>query len=362
LADDAIRAALAHRERCADGGVGITCLGDPSYPDALLDLEDPPAALYWIGNLSLASTRGVALVGARRATAYGRRVVRDFAGHLAGRGVTVVSGLAAGIDAEAHAAALERSGPTVAVLGTGVDVAYPATNHELHQRVGRDGLLLSELPPGRRAHPGAFPRRNRLIAALAQVIVVVEAGLRSGSLITAQVGTTLGRWVAAVPGPLGVESSEGANLLLRDGAQVATSFDDVLAMMSLSSGGDPRGAPGSTSRSAGADRPAIRGRDARLDATRAQLPSASGLPLGSASTSDPFPLPFEVGSAEGRVMEVLQHGPRGADELVRACGMSPRDVVLALSSLTLDGVIIVDHAGVAAISPRVPLRIPASGG
>lgn len=317
--DDGARHALAARasamlETCEQRGIGVVTIAEAEYPLPVRDLEDAPAALYTLGDLALTLPPSVALVGSRRATSYGRQVARDFARRLATRGICVVSGLAAGIDAEAHAAALAAGGPTVAVQGTGVDVAYPRSNAALHARIARDGLVLSELSPGRPAHPGGFPRRNRIIAALADVVVVVEAGVRSGALITAQLGGTLGRAVAAVPGPIDSETSRGANQLLRDGAQVLGSFDDLLGLLAL------------TRRGRGAD-------------TRADADETSG---GGAAVREHD---FAADSAEGRLLAVLANGPRGTDDLVRACGISPREVATALSNLELQGEVMFDPSG-----------------
>ncbi len=209
--------------------------GSDEYPLALRDLGDPPPILFARGRLEwLAEPPSiVAIVGTRRATAYGERVTRDLAGAFARGGAIVVSGMARGIDAVAHLGALDSSGRTIAVLGTGIDIAYPAAHRALHGRIAAEGLLLSELPPGERANGGSFPDRNRIIAALAGLTIVVEAGHRSGALITAARALELGRAVAAVPGPIDVPQSAGANQLLRDGAQVIASVEDALALAGM---------------------------------------------------------------------------------------------------------------------------------
>lgn len=312
-------------ERCAARGIAVCAPGDGRYPAALLDLEDPPPLLYTLGATALGALPSVAMVGPRMASSYGRAVARDFARQLAGDGICVVSGLAMGVDAEAHSAALDAGGATIAVQGTGVDVAYPRSNSALHARIAREGLVVSELPPGRTAHAGAFPRRNRIIAALADVVVVVEAGVRSGALITAQLGQALNRLVAAVPGPIDRESSVGSNQLLRDGAHVVASVDDVRALLALTR----------------------RGRDF-TPAVRASLAAAPGM---SARRADRDPggadASFPADSSEGRVLALLACGPQGPDELVHACGISPREIGIALSTLTLHGMVVLDAAGVA---------------
>ena len=240
---------------------------DDSYPAALADLPDPPLALYILGagpitpaapggagsaaaapaavttgpaaapaavcSEAPASRPVVAIVGTRNATAYGERITREIAGAFARAGACGVSGLARGVDAAAHRAALDAKGATLAVLGTGVDVPYPAGHRALHRDVARSGQLLSEFPPGARPNRGSFPRRNRIIAALADVTIVVEAGIRSGALITASHALELGRTVAAVPGPIDAPQSAGANELLRDGAAVIASVADALALLGL---------------------------------------------------------------------------------------------------------------------------------
>ena len=207
--------------------------GDAGYPERLGDLPDPPRTLWARGDLSLLDRTCVAIVGTRRATVYGERVARELARVLAGAGATIVSGLARGIDGCAHQGALDADGATVAVLGTGLDVVFPRGHARLQQTIAERGLLLSELEPANAAHGGSFPRRNRIIAALASVTVVVEAGVKSGALITASYALELGRSVAAVPGPIDVPQARGSNELLRDGAIVIAAMADALALAGL---------------------------------------------------------------------------------------------------------------------------------
>ena len=207
---------------------------DADYPASLRDLRDAPAQLWAVGRVELAtSTPIVAIVGTRDSTPYGERVTRELARTLARRGACIVSGMARGIDAAAHRAALDENGPTVAVLGTGIDVPYPVGHRALHETIGRRGLLLAELPPGTRAFRGCFPRRNRVIAALASVTIVVEAGVKSGALNTSGWALELGRTVAAVPGPIDIPQAGGSNQLLRDGATVIADVADALALVGL---------------------------------------------------------------------------------------------------------------------------------
>jgi DNA processing protein len=175
----------------------------------------------------------VAVVGTRRATSYGQRITRELVRALARAGACVVSGMAHGIDAYAHRAALDAGGNTIAVLGNGADVVYPRANTALYREIVERGLVLSELPPGIRSGAWAFPRRNRIIAGLARLTIVVEAPKHSGALNTSKHALELGRDVAAVPGPIDSPQSEGANELIRDGAHAITSVADALALVGL---------------------------------------------------------------------------------------------------------------------------------
>ena len=210
--------------QCRDLGIGITALGAANYPASLRELPDPPPVLYWRGRLSLVSASCVAVVGSRRATAYGRRVARNLGRFLAESGRPVLSGMALGVDAEAHWGALP--GPTAAVLGSGVDVPAPATNRDLYRAILDEGLVLSTYDPATPPAPHHFPARNRVIAALADEIVVVEAGVRSGALITAGIALDLGREVHAVPGPIDRPTSAGTNRLIADGAVPLVQIED----------------------------------------------------------------------------------------------------------------------------------------
>jgi DNA processing protein len=217
----------------------IVAIADEAYPPRLRDLPRPPKRLWWHGDLDLLSRPVVAIVGTRRATQYGRRMTTEIAGALARAGATVVSGMALGIDAAAHRAALDAGGATVAVLGTGADVAYPRAHVALHAEIAERGAVLSELPPGAHSHGGSFPERNRIIAALASATIVVEAPFDSGALITAERATELGRDVGVVPGPIDSPQSQGANALLRDGAHPIVAVADALTLVGLAPPGVP---------------------------------------------------------------------------------------------------------------------------
>jgi DNA processing protein len=229
IPEGALRAALA------EAGCWGCCRHDDAYPNGLRDASDAPWALIGRGDAALLGdlaepVDSVTVVGARRASAYGREVARALARDLASTGLTVVSGMAFGIDACAHRGALE-GGRTVAVLGCGADVSYPATHRALWRRIQERGLVLSELPPGTGAWRWAFPARNRVMAAIAGMTVVVEAARRSGSLITADLAADLGRDLGAVPGPVNSRVSAGANDLLAGGACLVRDAQDVLDAM-----------------------------------------------------------------------------------------------------------------------------------
>lgn len=212
--------------------------GDAAYPEAALCvLRHPPERLYALGDpaaLDGAPERVVAIVGTRDASPYGIRVATELGRAFTAAGIVVVSGLARGIDSAAHRAVLEAGGRTVAVLGTGVDVPYPVAHRALHAELAARGLVLSESEPGTPAKAGCFPRRNRIIAALAKVTIVVEAPYQSGAMNTAGQAVELGRTVAAVPGPIDAARSAGSNLLLRDGAHVLATVDDALGLLGVS--------------------------------------------------------------------------------------------------------------------------------
>lgn len=227
--------ATARRSPPPDHGQAATVAAwaktSSDYPPELLDLPNAPDLVFALGSRVTLDAPRVAIVGTRDCTAYGDRTARKIAGAIARAGGCIISGMARGIDACAHRAALESGGKTVAVLGTGIDVPYPRGHARLHAEIADQGLLLSESPPGTAAFRGCFPRRNRIIAALAKVTIVVEAGYKSGAMLTAKEALNLGRVVAAVPGPIDSPHSAGTNELLRDGAQVIATVDDALALL-----------------------------------------------------------------------------------------------------------------------------------
>jgi DNA processing protein len=226
------------RAAIAAAGLSAVCRCDDGYPAPLRDLGDPPAALHVAGDpAALAQFDAVAVVGARQATGYGLSMSHVLGRGLSAAGVTVVSGLALGVDARAHEGALEAGAPVVAVLAGGADRPYPASKRRLYEAVSERGCIVSEMPPGFEIWRWAFVARNRLIAALSRVVVVVEAAERSGSLTTADLACELGRTVAAVPGRVTNALTAGTHGLIRDGAALVRGPADVLDLLAEETGG-----------------------------------------------------------------------------------------------------------------------------
>jgi DNA processing protein len=269
----------------------------PGYPELLGQIKDPPTSLNTRGEIIRKDLLSVAVVGSRNATPYGRHMARIIAGGLAASGVTVVSGLARGIDTEAHRAALDKGGRTLAVLGCGLDIDYPRGSGELRKRITASGALLSELDPGTPPLPRNFPARNRIISGLSLAVVVVQAKGRSGSLITARWALDQGREVMAVPGRADDPLSAGPVALLRDGAAPVCSSDDILRVLGLDNMIGKASEPG-------CDQP----------------------------ETDP-------------VLRALKPGPRLPEELVEATGLPFPKILSELSKLEMEGVIIRDPGG-----------------
>ena len=200
---------------------------DPDYPPLLRGIPEPPHCLYAIGDLGLLKQRTLAVVGSRKCSEYGKRVAMQIGKAAAQNRVTLVSGMAKGIDSFAHLGALRAGGKTIAVLGCGVDICYPRENEKLYAEIAEKGLLLSQFPPGMEARPYTFPQRNRVIAGLAEAVTVVEAGTNSGALITAEHAAALSREIFAVPGNITSSCSLGCNKLLMDGASPIAVIDDI---------------------------------------------------------------------------------------------------------------------------------------
>ena len=279
------------------------CRHDELYPEALHDLGDPPAVLFGRGRPELLAElerdSAVTIVGSRRASGYGRELGTKLGSEVASSGVAVISGLAIGIDSCAHTGALEGNGLTVAVLGTGVDVPYPPRSRALYEEIVDRGLVLSELPPGTTARRWMFPARNRIMAALGGMTVVVEARQRSGSLITAEMADHLGREVGAVPGRVGTSPAAGTNALIHDGAAVIRDGQDVLDALLGPGGG-------------------------------ARLPAPAG-PI--------------LDQEHARVLELVEGGAASPDALARDSGLEAGPLASALVRLEMDGYLRSDSAG-----------------
>jgi DNA processing protein len=223
----------AEWERIQQAGIDVITLQDDDYPANLRQIDAPPPLLYLRGTLQPSDIWAIGVVGTRRASAYGREVTHGLARDLACQGITVVSGLALGIDTVAHRAALEAAGRTIAVLGSGVDQIYPPENRGLAYKIMEQGALLSEYPLGTRPEAGNFPPRNRIISGLSKGVVIVEAGERSGALITARFAAEQGREVFAVPGSILHPGSAGCNALIQQGATPLLATQDILTQLNL---------------------------------------------------------------------------------------------------------------------------------
>jgi DNA processing protein len=231
---------LAREEtRMAQSRADFITTSDPGYPKLLKEIHDPPIGLYRRGTYDC-SHRCVAIVGSRRTTLYGQSTAKKLAGELARLGFCVVSGLARGIDTAAHHAALEVGGKTAAVLGTGIDQIYPPENLELYRLIETHGAILSEFPFGRRADRQSFAMRNRIVAGMCEAIIVIESDVDGGAMITARFAGEQGRLIFAVPGRIDQNTSAGCHQLIRDGATLLTSIDDVLAELNYLDGMRPQ--------------------------------------------------------------------------------------------------------------------------
>ncbi|MGD8719085.1 MAG: DNA-processing protein DprA [Candidatus Zixiibacteriota bacterium] len=237
IGDERARAVASFRDwRAVDeemagadrAGLSYLLWGDESYPELLAATHDPPPVVRYKGDLDRLSPLAVAVVGTRRLSAYGEKVTAHICRPLAEAGVVIVSGMARGIDTRAHETALRAGGVTVAVLGCGADVVYPPENRDLYERICERGVVLSEFPPGARPEPRNFPRRNRIISGLAVGVLVVEAGLRSGALITAGNAADQGREVFAVPGSIFSPASDGCRHLMAGGAKPVGTAEEIL--------------------------------------------------------------------------------------------------------------------------------------
>ncbi len=286
-------------ERVAAAGAKIIPYNDGNYPRRLRTIADPPPLLYMLGELGESIEKAVAVVGSRSASEYGLKMTRDLCYGLSSSGFAVISGMARGIDGQAHEAALQAGGMTAAVLGSGVDVAYPPEHKELYQRICKHGAVFSELPMGTRPFPFNFPSRNRLISGLSLGVVVVEATEKSGSLITAGLANEQGREVFAVPGQAGASRSRGTHQLIRQGAKLVERIEDILEEI----------AP--------------------------QLHSQ-----GRAVIEPPRPsLPPNASLEAKNVFELVKDSPRQIDEIIQASGLSSAKVSEILLDLEIKGLL-----------------------
>jgi DNA processing protein len=330
----AAEARIAHALRSVLDAPDTVAIGahEPHYPSALFDLHDAPPLIFARGDTGLLDRPAVAIVGTRACTEYGADVARSIADALARAGVVVVSGLAHGVDRHAHEAALDAGGHTAAVIGCGIDVVYPHQHQQLHDRIGRDGLLVSEFMPGEPALPHHFPRRNRIIAALSRAVVVVEAPARSGALITADHALDLGREVFAVPGPIGRRTSDGTNALIRDGATVVTTPGDIVefvaSLLAVEKGGSAaRLRPGQGPRRSRTGLPAVPGSGVGFGpATGGAAVPGSGVGVGPT-----------IGGPAAAVEAALSEEPMHVDDLANAARLDPGRTLAALLELELMG-------------------------
>ena len=222
-----------YEESLSKKGIKALIWSDEGYPRYLSQIEQPPPVLYVLGEITPADDLAIAIVGTRNVTQYGRQVTRDSAAYLAGNGVTIVSGLARGVDGIAHHAALEVGGRTIAVLGSGVDMIYPPEHHKLAERIAKSGAVVSDYPPGTKPEGSNFPPRNRIISGLSRGTIVIEAGETSGALITAKFSVEQNREVFAVPGSVLAPMSKGTNRLIADGATPMNDPRQVLDFLKI---------------------------------------------------------------------------------------------------------------------------------
>ncbi|EMT2732552.1 DNA-protecting protein DprA [Neisseria gonorrhoeae] len=316
LARQAAEAALEWEMR---DGCRLMLLQDEDFPEMLTQGLTAPPVLFLRGNVRLLHKPSAAIVGSRHATPQAMRIAKDFGRALGGKGIPTVSGMASGIDTAAHQGALEAEGGTIAVWGTGIDRIYPPANKNLAYEIAEKGLIVSEFPIGTRPYAGNFPRRNRLIAALSQVTLVVEAALESGSLITAGLAAEMGREVMAVPGSIDNPHSKGCHKLIKDGAKLTECLDDILnecpGLLQNT---------GASSYSINKDTPDT-GRRA-VQTAYAPTPAAKMPSEGAAG-----------GTAVGGILDKMGFDPIHPDVLAGQLAMPAADLYAALLELELDG-------------------------
>jgi DNA processing protein len=313
---DRMEAELA---KMAAAGVAVLLQSDPSFPARLQQIPYPPPLLFLKGTLLPQDDLALAVVGTRTASYYGLKTCRRLAGVLAVRGLTVVSGLARGIDTAAHQGALENGGRTLAVLGCGLDVVYPPENQKLYEQIPEQGALISEFPLGTPPEAKNFPIRNRIISGLALGVVVVEAGLRSGTAITVRYALDQGREVFAVPGPIDSPTSLGPHRLIQDGAKLVQDPEDIFQELPGLKKGQGRlfSVPGGVK----------------------ETPAAEGGGPTPAEAAAAPPVLTPAPSPEDPLLALLGSDPLSLDELVRVTRLSASQVLSRLTILELEGLI-----------------------
>jgi len=297
----------------------LCTLDDSAYPALLAEIYDPPLVLFARGDISDAKRPCIAIVGTRRPTAYGARMARQLAYDLASRGVTVVSGLAEGTDTAAHEGALEAGGRTIAVLGCGVDVVYPASNADLMHRIIQSGAAMSCFEMGVKPSKGHFPYRNRIISGLSMGTLVVEAPVGSGALITARNAAEQGREVYAVPGEAGTYNARGPHALIREGAKLVETAEDILVELNVEAAvRQPAKAP-------------------KLAATAPDTVAPQA--ASAAATTVASPPRLNVTPVEQAVLDVLHRDGSFVDEIAAAARLSVSEALTSLTMLELKGMI-----------------------
>lgn len=306
----------------------LITLADTGYPASLLDSADPPILLFVRGNPELLRQPAVAIVGARSATEGGKDNARAFARHLAGRGWTVVSGLARGIDAAAHEGSLQSGGPggTVAVLACGLDIVYPRQHARLTEEIAAAGALVTEYPPGTPALPFRFPERNRLVAALSRGVLVVEAAVQSGSLVTARLALDCGREVFAIPGSIHAPLSRGCHALIRQGAKLVEQGSDIEEEL-LRTGPAPEGCI----------RPGAPG---RTDGQSSRRPGGSPVPPQGGVVAGPRPATRMLKDPTvNKVLNAMGYDPADLDQLCQRSGLEFSRIAAVLTELELNDIV-----------------------
>jgi len=310
-------------------GAALLTLEDTSYPLRLAEIYDPPLLLFVRGKMLEPDQPCVAIVGTRRATPYGIRMAEKFGRELAARGVAVVSGLAAGVDTAAHRGALNAGGTTIAVLGCGVDVVYPQQNETLMNDIVKHGSVVSQFPMGTKPSPGHFPYRNRIISGMCAGTLVIEAPLSSGALITARQAAEQGREVFAIPGQIGYVNSQGPHLLIREGAKLVESVDDILVELEL---------PAVSRVHASAFAPASEETPVEHEPNPAEaLPETSKTTQTKPTRSEP--VTAGASNDELRVLAALPPSGTHVDEIAQVCRISVSQALSTLTLLELKGLV-----------------------